>query len=158
MEHIDNAIFSLENITEKRKSIIAPIIAIIIGSAMVWKSEELDIMVPSVKIGGALTVIGAFIALYGLIAIFVTHSGKKRIPCLNGKALVRTEKYFEANKLTLICNAVNSRDLSKIQDIKENCASSVILVTYTDGNGFTAAQVLEYVPHQHIPATDVVVM
>jgi len=128
MEYIDNTILTTEGITGKRKNPICSIIILVIGACMVWKSSELDSLIPSMEIGGALTAVGAMIALYGFIKLLIICNTKKRIPYFNGKPLKRIEKFYEGDKLVQLCNAVNNKDLNAIEKIETSSISAVILV------------------------------
>lgn len=158
MQHIDEAIYSIEGVEKKKKSIIPSLIILAVGILMAWKSEQLDQLLPSIEIGAALTTIGGMLAVYGLILLFMALKNNRGIPYYGGKPMKRNEDFYEGDKLQALCNAVNGKDLEKLGKITQSSTSAVIVITYNSKDGkLTAMQVLEYIPHQHVPSTEMVV-
>jgi len=159
MTHIDEAIYSLSGVEKKKKSFIPSILILLIGALMVWKSHELDMLLPSIEIGGALTAIGGMLAIYGLILLIMASRAKNGIPYYGGKAMKRSEDFYEGSKLQALCNAVNGKNLDALAKIQKSSTSAAIVISYKSADGKTIAlQVLEYVPHQHVPSTEMVVI
>lgn len=149
-----------QSIAKKRKSPLGSIIWIAAGAAIAATRYFVPSIAASADISSAVMIVGWTLAIFGMIKLVIVLSGSKSfdyyyIPT-NEKLKLHELSYDLSHKDT-ICAFTQKGEFDKIAAIDRSSISSVKLSFYaTPSREVKWAQVFEFVPHTHIPVTEVI--
>jgi hypothetical protein len=159
IKEIYEAIYASSNgvIVERRKSIVVPILLILVGVALFVLNYFIDNGADANNLKSSIVLVGAGLmllgGLLGGIAIFGEglpyHKADK---CF----LVRKQYSFDHSQQQEVKSAVNSGDKSKLDAVKESDIAGILAVCYYSPKGnFTAMQAFAYDELDYKPITEV---
>ncbi len=131
--------------------LIAGIIAIILG-VIIIHNETLKLSV---------VLLGVVIAIVGLIYL-LTKTGKNSFDYVyepTGKKLKKYKVYLDVNDAKKIFSCINNNNFAGLKNIKKTMDSGHLMdVRGTDDGSVFLFQVLEYIPHDFVPSSPVIVL
>lgn len=123
------------------KDIISSVSLILIGSVLI-----------AVPVGVSLNVIGAIVFISGIIMIFILKSCYKNVE--DGKKYSKKEFYFANSKREALVAAVKSAPETIFIDKNEIGNAIRLDVYYSKDSGKAYLQLLEYIPYEYAPCSE----
>lgn len=161
IKHIDEAIFDLgeQTIVKKRKSIVAAVIVLAIGIAMVVASMT-PVVAANENLHAGVMFLGWTLLVAGVVWALTTFfgSGGRVYYLPTGEYLKRTEMFYDAEHFGVVAECVRNGDFSKLAQIEGGAGASVMVVFYQGRKGgVTICQLFRYVPHSYEPESEMLV-
>ena len=146
-----------KNVIKGRKPFVAPLLVAVVGLVLILFgamfepiSDQADLKLTCVSLGGVIFVAGAVVMLLRL-------SGRDVMPVLgrNHAPLIWTERYYAREHAAEVADCMAHRNWSRLNELQADHAAPVRLIAYrTADDSFVACQAFLYVELEERPLTD----
>lgn len=156
IKFLDDEIYSIASgeVVKRRKNIVLPALLAAGGAALICFGKYSE---DNVDLNSVISFCGATLLIVGAIMLSVRLFGGGGVPYWTAgrKVLGRKRYYYDPSLRGALCEALDEGDFAAIAAMPCRETSTIMLVVYGDtSGGAVAAQLLEYVPHNYVPATE----
>ena len=155
---INEAIYASSNgvIVERRKSIIAPILVLIVGVAMLVANYFIENGSDTNNLKSTLMLAGGCVLMLGIILSGVAIFGEGRPYHNEDKNYLTLKQYsFERSQQREVVKAVNSGDRKILEAVEEGEVTGILAICYYSPKGkFVAMQAFAYEEFMYKPITE----
>ncbi len=161
MQHIDNDLQTIAgtDVTKKRKSPLGAILMIVAGLGLAVTDKFAPGIAESPNLASAVMMTGWVLFFAGLIVLMIRLLGNTfdLYYTPSGEKLKKYEYSFEAPQREKVREIAVKGDFKKLASIPQSPISAVKLTLYAiPGKDVLWSQVFEFVPHSHVPVTDII--
>lgn len=147
------------DIEVKDKSLTIDIVLAVLGAVLIVVS--LMPFITNKYVSMILTVTGIVLSVFGLLKLWVDSSRQKHvfIHIPSGEVLKRYSIFVDRHDMQVVQNCISSENYAALSNVKKQPTSGhYVDVMGTPKGNYFAIQMLDYVPHQYVPVSDVVVL
>lgn len=155
-DYIDDVILTVDEtkVGKKKKSPVKPLGLLLVGAIVLWIGATHINTAQSDTLSSIIIMIGLAIVGWGIMAFIIKKERYVYKP--TGKTLKKHKVYVAANQSSQLYNIIEQNKFDDLQSLSRSDQSNLSLEIFcSEDEQYALLQVMEFVPYNDIPRTDV---
>lgn len=155
-EYIDDVILKVDEgkVEKKKKSPVKPLGLLIVGAAILWFGANYINTAQSDTLSSIIIMLGLGVVGWGIIAFIIKK--ERYIYKPTGKTLKKHKIYVAANQSTQLYDMVEQSKFDNLNSLTRSDQSNLSLEVFcSEDEQYALLQVMEFVPYNDVPRTNV---